>query len=470
MTDDIDQTSLALVFGESSKGASAVERARTSLRQFVRGQTMLADASPNAKGRVLDASEALQMFGFEVLRRAIVDGQAAIVPDRNEPARTLKARREALGLPLDRFARILNLKPGQVAQAETPGKVSSIRTLESLARHLAIDERKLGFDADRSADPALGVRFRRLVTPAEGARGLSATAVVKLAEAAWVIARQEELVSELEPPSPLRERFAPDANYDFPTYEQGYRLAERTRELLELGPDQPIKSLRGLIEHLIKIPLVETELGRAIAGATIANGAHRGIVVNIEGRNENPWVRRMTLAHELGHLLWDPAERLESLMVDHYDEVEGIASKPQDVVEMRANAFAVALLAPPHEVNRIVRSHGDTPWSAVIEVSERFGISVSASHAHVQNLMRIKFSKGSDMPTPSDEWKAAENDVNDFFPLRTTPVARRGRFAWAVLRAEADRHISSDTAASLLNAPLSELHAHREELRQITSA
>lgn len=463
----INSELLSQVFGPDSSGETPEARARTSHRRFVRGQTMLAEASPKAKGRVLTATEAVRIFGFDVLRKAIHNGQAAIVPDRSEPARTIAARRDALGLPVDRLARLIGLKPGEITVAETPGKVSSIRVLEVLARNLAIDERKLGFDLERSADAALGVRFRRLVNPDEGQPVLSATAVVRLAEAAWVISRQDELLQDLGDEATVRRRFEPNSDYSFPAYEKGYILAAKTRELLGLTPDEPIPSLRRLIENVVRIPLVETELGTSLAGATIANGTHRGIVVNIQGRNENPWMRRMTLAHELGHLLWDPAERLESLMVDRYDEIEGVVRRAQDPVEIRANAFAVALLAPPHEVDRIIRANGGA-WSAVVEVSERFGLSVTASRAHVQNVGRYQVS-GRDMPQISDDWRAAENYTNDFFPLQKTPVSRRGRFAWAVLRAEAEGLVSSDTAASYLSCSVEDLERHRADVLQLTA-
>ena len=464
---DVDQAALARVFGEDSTGATPEVRACTSAREFVRGQTMLAEASERATGRRLSAFEALKVFGFETLRRAVEDGQVAIVPDRGEPARTLAARRAALGLTVERLARLAGLRPAEVVQAETAGKVSPIRTLERLAPPLAVDERFLGSASARSADPELGVRFRRLSNPETGEPSLSPTAVVKLAEAAWVIARQEDLLTEIDKEPPPARAFRRDPDYRFPAYQAGYRLAARTRQLLDIAPDAPIPSLRRIIEDVLRIPVVETELGQALAGATIANGAHRGIVVNVEGRNQNPWVRRMTLAHELGHLLWDPAQKLESLMVDRYAEIEGDPRRAQDPVEVRANAFAIALLAPPEEVDRIVRRHnGD--WDAVVSISERFGISVTASKAHVQNVCRYRVAPGRRMPVISDEWKAQENYTNDYFPIRTTPVARRGRFAWAVVRSMERRLISLDTAATLLATDPDTLSARASDVLQLT--
>lgn len=174
----------------------------------------------------------------------------------------------------------------------------------------------------------------------------------------------------------------------------------------------------------------------------------------------------MTLAHELGHLLWDPVQKLESLIVDRYDEIEGTAPRAQDPVEIRANAFAIALLAPPQEVDRIVREH-DGDWAAVVAISERFGVSVTASRAHVQNVCRYRVANGREMPMISDEWKAQEDYTNDFFPIRTTPVARRGRFAWVVLKAWERRVISLDTAATLLVTDATSLTANASQVLQL---
>ena len=66
------------------------------------------------------------------------------------------------------------------------------------------------------------------------------------------------------------------------------------------------------------------------------------------------WIRRATLAHELGHLLYDPDSRLQNVCVDSYI---GSRKDPQtyesDFVEQRANAFAIAFLAPIDAVGKL---------------------------------------------------------------------------------------------------------------------
>lgn len=446
----ISKADLDKVFGPESSGDTPWARARSSHREFVRGQTMLAEASAEAAGHRLAAADALNNFDFSTLLTAVEEGQAPLVHERSEPARTLRRHREALGYTPQHLARLAKVTVDDVVKAEIPGKISSIRILERLARPLAIDERVLGFKNQVGVEE-LGVRLRQLAH-AEGSAGLSPTTVAALAESAWVIARQKSLLSLIGAPNTEGlNRFLPDDDYGYPTYERGYHLAAKARQLLNLDPETPIKSMRSLISDTLNIPLVQTKLGRGLAGATIANGEARGIVVNIEGDNQSVWVRRMTLAHELGHLLWDPAQRLDRLMVDRYRDLAVNSPYRRDPVEIRANAFAIAFLAPPSAVDRMVYQADDIP-SAVFEVVRHFAVSVTAAAAHVGNVSRVRavLPRGSLFPEPSDELRAQEDFTIDFFPIRDIQPALVGRFAWVVARALDEKVISKDTAATLL--------------------
>lgn len=446
------------VFGPDAAGETVEERAVNSRRKFVRGQTMLAEASPEATGHRMTAAEALNNYGFPALLTAIEKGQAVLVRERTEPARTLARYRDALGYKPEHLARLAKVSVLDVVKAETPGKISSIHTLERLAVPLAIDERILGVKAQPNGED-LGVRLRQLASGEGSAFQLSPTAVAALAEGAWVIARQRSLARQLHfDTEAVRDRFVPNDDYSYPSYQGGYRLAAETRRLLGLDAEAPIPSMRALVSDKLGIPLVQTKMGSRLAGATIANGGERGIVVNIDGANENVWVRRMTLAHELGHLLWDPPQKLNRLTVDRYDDLKVNSSERRDPVEIRANAFAIALLAPPAAVDRIVHNAADIP-SAVYEVTRHFGISASAAIAHVGNVSRVRVS----MPRPrlhvepSDEMRAQEDFTVDYFPIKESPPAVVGRFSWFVVRSLVANLISAETAANMLRTTSAKL-------------
>ena len=81
-----------------------------------------------------------------------------------------------------------------------------------------------------------------------------------------------------------------------PAYRVGYYLANTFRS--ELGfNNQPIDSMRDLLERRLRIPIIQAELGVRIAGATVASSDRRAIVVNLSGRNQNVFARRSTLWH-----------------------------------------------------------------------------------------------------------------------------------------------------------------------------
>jgi Zn-dependent peptidase ImmA (M78 family) len=297
--------------------------------------------------------------------------------------------------------------------------------------------------------------------------------VLALTEAAWVISKQLSLLRHLSLVSggsnaklfrPKLHQFTGDKNYDYPAYERGYVLAHRTRDLLGISETSAIPSLKSLIENELEVPLVQQTLSPKFAGATISNGQDRGIVVNELGLNANVWIRRMTVAHELGHLLWDPDEKLDQLKVDEYEDLE--TSTRTDPVEIRANAFAVSFLAPPLGVKRIYETHR-SPDETVRQVMQTYGISMTAAKHHVGNVIRQTLDALHDAPQPTDEWVAAENLAVDYFPLRTTPISRRGGFAFAVSASYERNFISLDTAATLLRTTTPELSASAKAIIEL---
>ena len=178
----------------------------------------------------------------------------------------------------------------------------------------------------------------------------------------------------------------------------------------------------------------------------------RGVVLNTVGENSNVWVRRATLAHELGHILYDPDVALERLRVDSYTGTQGDPEDGfhADFVEQRANAFAIAFLAPLESVRAITPAPINA--EAIGEVMQTFGISRTAAQYHVFNA----HYRANSMPEwmeqldPTDEWKIAEDFTLDYFPVGLVPLQRRGRFAGLVAECHQRRMLSSQTAALYL--------------------
>ena len=244
--------------------------------------------------------------------------------------------------------------------------------------------------------------------------------------------------------------------------------------MLGLGQYDPIPSLRKLCEFILEIPLVQLSLPRTVSGATIANSADRGIAVNTSGENaENVWVRRATIAHELGHLLWDPSERLEKLRVDEYrifDTQPWWVTKGFDRIEQRANAFAVEFLAPQPASVAVFRAKAD-PRDGLRSVMETFGISFSAARHHVANGMGLNDEERRrltvDDTSATADWMGREAYAADYFDPDTVHLSRRGRFAEFLELAVRQGIVSRATFCQYLNVSPNDFDRCCEFIRQI---
>jgi Zn-dependent peptidase ImmA (M78 family) len=421
---------------------------------YIRSQVQLALSDFGGKGHEYKAENALEVFGIQTLLKVVREGSTPLIPNASEPSGSLRRRREAIHVSTSVFAKATSLPEDVIISAETPGKVTPVRYLQRIAQKLGLDDSQIGIIPDSGGDARLGVRLRELGNGHEN--GFSSKTVLDFAEAAWVISRQNSLAKSFRHSQHRLLSENKDHNYNYPTYERGYELARNTRFKLGLFNDEPIDSVRSLLEKKLGIPVIQLQLPDNIAGATIANGSDRGIVVNERGKNENVCVRRMTMCHELGHLLWDPDEKLNRLMVDDYPTNDDMSYNSRDTIEIRANAFAVAFLAPLDAVRTIHRETGSLERT-VCTVAERYKIGGMAARYHVQNILAPRLETITvQVPDPLQEWSANENLMIDFFPLDSTPISRKGRFASYVAQALVDGYISEDSAAVMLQCEKSQ--------------
>ena len=473
---------LEAIFGRHPPGLRVEEIAKRSERKFVRSGDHIAfyelDINPNATGHIMTAWEAYNAFGLDTLAEAMEYGSAVILSERGAVENALKNRRQELGLSLKPIARAAEVSENDVTQAESNSHSLSIQSLERIAFVLGLDERRLAYHPTSGADGKLAARLKTLTyEPSAGDVSLSERSVLRLAEAASIVRIQSELQETLFG-EPLYARFEPHADYgyrDNPAYRIGYDLADQTRDMLELG-DQPIESMRDLSEGTLGIPVIQVSLQEEISGATVAatdsrGNERRGIALNIEGANQNVWARRITLAHEIGHLLYDPDDRLERIRVDSYDGNNRNPEYSGDYVEQRANAFAVAFLAPLDAV----RSREPAPFAgepisgdAISRTMRHFGMSLTSARFHVFNAYYRQYDtpSNSDVPytRPGDRWIAVEDFTLDYFPIQSTPIQRRGRFADLVATSHDRGLISAHTAAAYLNCSVSDFRDNCETI------
>ncbi len=430
---------------------------------FVRGKYQLAKYEPGsaATGRRLTKREVCEAYGPAVFPEIDEHLSAVLLRSTGAIERALQSRRDQLGVTRRQLASAATVAVDLVEQAETDADRLSLHELEHLAFVLGLDPAQLSVDESAGADADLGVRLRVLTQDeASPAARLSPRTVLRFSEAASIILAQIRLQSWLGKPGAAG-GFQPSSDYGPRAWQKGYDLAEHSRQRLGLGLS-PILSMRELVEDRLGILIIQVELPPSIAGATIASSGRRGIVLNTKGANTNVWIRRTTLAHELAHILFDPEERLSKVRVDSYEQVGRDTednAQAQDDVERRANAFAVEFLAP-REAVRELTDVTLVSSEAIGHVMSKFGIGRAAARFHVGNAWYRQVELPPELTiraVPTDEQRAAEDFTQDYFPIRSTPRQRRGRFSLVVAEAVDGGLITADTATQYLTCNENEL-------------
>lgn len=165
----------------------------------------------------------------------------------------------------------------------------------------------------------------------------------------------------------------------------GVERAHVVREVLGLADAQPLVDADDLETVLLPRLGVEVEDvhldDTGVDGIAIAAPDRAPLIaINGSGRfARTPWGRRMTLAHELCHLLYDADDR----------GLVGVVSNPwaDAATERRANAFAVTLLAPEAALAAVL-PQAPARWTrqALRAAMERLGIGVTTLTWQLQNL------------------------------------------------------------------------------------
>lgn len=238
--------------------------------------------------------------------------------------------------------------------------------------------------------------------------------------------------------------------------EQGRDLAQRLRVKLKLGTE-PVPSVRDLVRDLYpEADVFYASLGRnGPAGLSFADEARgAALVINLDGKNVNPLVRRFSLAHELCHLLVDVDGRTPLAQLSGYLSESGRAR------EQRANAFAVYLLCPASALRRVRAD--DTPAEAHARLA-KYGLPYAAVRLSLRNSGSLALPPSPPLEVLSrgiePHWYDAEEPLGvRGFPLEAVPPERRTRVAEAAAEAYSRGLLQRDAfAAALTLTPLHEV-------------
>ena len=478
-------TMLARILGDVPETLADAEAAKASKTRFVRsaGQLAFYDPSSDATGHKMSAWETYQAFGLGAIREAADFGAAILQESRWSAGATLKEARSSLGVDLKSMARQSGVDKETIKALEEGVRDLDVRLLERCAFALGLDERLMATRESTRRSKDVTYRLKTLLKDKDfEGHSLSAGTAMTFAEAASVIRTQLRLRSWLDLPTEM-DKFDPDSNYGSdmsPAWQKGYLLAGYARKVLALG-DEPIGSLKELVENRLGIPVIQAKLPKHVSGATVVtvdvdDAEARGIVLNTQGENTNVWVRRATLAHELGHLLFDSVAELKPVRIDTYKDIHADVETSEnsfvDVIEQRANAFAIAFLAPIDSIRELAGVDAATKTingDAIQRVMTRFGLSWTAARNHVYNVHHRQYELPEDSISvrPSDEWRGAEDFTLDYFPLKDTADQRRGLFAGLVAESCSKGLISEETSALYLQCEVSDLKEKLEHLKQL---
>lgn len=174
--------------------------------------------------------------------------------------------------------------------------------------------------------------------------------------------------------------------------EDGYERAAAFRRRLGIDPALPLTDADDLEQAWLPrlgVRVVDVRLDDShIDGVAVLHPGRMPLIgVNLSGRfASKPWGRRMTLAHELCHLLYDLDD----------DGRVGVVSNPwaPQAMERRANAFAAMLLMPRDAVGAVLpRQARDWTSKALEDAMVTLGVGKTTLVYHLYNFGMISSSE-----------------------------------------------------------------------------
>ena len=460
---------LRSVFGAAISGDDWAEAVKQSSLQFLRNEGDLAVVRPEIKqdGHVITAWEAWKAYGQEIVDEAIEYGSAILREGRDSVKASLAGRRQELGLTTKAVAALAGVSVDEMISAETDSRAMPVDMVEKIAFCLGLDERLVGFRSCSPEEVSFGKKFGELgQSQFWHVQGLGEDVVGRLAEAASVIRVETRLRGWLGQVNKVGSFSALGSQGGVagagPSHD-GYALAEAVRSNLGMGKEA-IVSMRDLVVDRIGVPVVMAELPDSVSGATLFSRCLEedylgvGIVLNSTGDNLGVWDRRVNLARELGRVLLGEQSPVDRIRMNSYWNVQGKGNSPFDETDERADAFALAFLAPLEAVKERVRL--PVLPEHISGVMRHFGMSEWAARERIQSC----YSGEADMPHSEMIVEPSKDQVESEDMLVSSPLpcvvkeGRGGRFTTVVIESRGKRLISADTAALYLGCSQSDLY------------
>jgi Zn-dependent peptidase ImmA (M78 family) len=227
---------------------------------------------------------------------------------------------------------------------------------------------------------------------------------------------------------------------------EGHAAAARFRQKHHLGV-QPLGDLVAIIEQATGIDVAVLDVGPDEHGLTMRDPARNAVIIGV-ARTPNPMRQRSTLAHELGHVLFE----------DWPDGDTGNLSD-RSPAEIRADAFARHLLVPVEGLREFLGNREFVTQPTLSGVVQRFLVSpqIAAIALHQANCINTDTKQEwMALTAPqlaarfgwSDQYHALQADSNQRrAPQQLLARAIKG-YAEAVLSAQAIATLRGITLAA----------------------
>ncbi len=261
--------------------------------------------------------------------------------DQQELGRRLKVARTSCGLTQDDVAGHLRLARSAVTQMELGNRAVTGLELHRLAEYLGRDMRDLLAESFQE-DDVLSALFR--AHPELSGRQDLHNALVRSLALGRELTNLERLLEIDRDFGAAVSYPLPSARTKWDAVRQGERIAQEERRRLTVG-QTPLPDVAELLEAQ-GVWTAQEDLPSSVSGLTLVEPSIGVLVVT--NRDHHFYRRRFSTAHEYCHVLVDRARRCLASRTEDRDEL----------IEVRANAFAACFLMPEEGVRQFVQGLG----------------------------------------------------------------------------------------------------------------
>lgn len=213
------------------------------------------------------------------------------------------------------------------------------------------------------------------------------------------------------------------------TEDDAIKLALKVREDLKIGNDAIVSAIELLESHGIKI--IEIEHDDNFSGTCNTAGTIPIIVIN---KNLTTERKRITIFHELGHLLMHCAKGID--------------------VEKMCTIFASEMLIPSEKIKSILGAvRHDISLIELQSIQREYGISIDDLMLKATQIHIITNRRYSTYQKKKNLFPALKNTIE----TSLCPTEHTNRFERLVYRALASEMITYSKAASLLNVSINDV-------------